>query len=209
MWRNDRLRPRARSKNANPSPPLCEITDTWPLPSGRFGSSGPAVISIAGLKRRAERGGDIGKAFGIGPAHRHVVALRGGADRRLHAGAGFARLLGKARTQNDGGFDAGAAAALQLFGHEFRRNDQDGEIGRLRKIGDRGIGLAALHFRGAAAHRINRAGVRMAEHHFQDAAAQAVQVGRGADHGDRFRPEQFSDIRHRAPPFNAGRGRAR
>ena len=48
--------------------------------------------------------------------------------------AGFARLLGKARTENDRGLDAGAAAALQFVGDELRRNDENGEIGRLRKV---------------------------------------------------------------------------
>ena len=140
---------------------------------------------------RAERGGDIGEAFRVGAAHRHVVALRGGADRFLHAGAGFARFLGEARGQNDGGLDAGATAAFELVRHVLRRDDQDGEIGRLRQVGDRCVGLAALHFRRAAADRIDSAGVRVAEHHFQDAAAQAFGIGRGADHGDRSRPEQF------------------
>ena len=96
---------------------------------------------------RAERGGDIGEAFRIGPAHRHVVARRGGAHRFLHAGARFARLLGKAGGKNDGGLDAGAAAALDLVRHVLRRNDQDGEIGRLRQVGNRCVSLAALHFR--------------------------------------------------------------
>ena len=47
---------------------------------------------------RAEAGGDVGKALGIGSGDGHVVTRRGGAQRRLHALAGFARFFGKART---------------------------------------------------------------------------------------------------------------
>ena len=160
---------------------------------------------------RAERGGDIGEAFRIGPAHRHVVARA-----RWRAIASCMRWpaspgsSANPELKNDRGLDPGAAAALQLVRHELRRNDQDREIGRLRQVGNRRVGLAALHFAGAAAHRIDRAGVRVAQHHFQDAAAQALACR------TRRRPRPpfsaravFRNIRHRAPPFTASRGRAR
>ena len=129
------LRSRARSKKAKPRPPLCEITDTSPA-SGSFGISGPAVASITGLKVGENAHGDVDEAFGVRPAHRHVVALGDLAHFLLHALAGAARLLGKARTQDQRGLDAGAGAALQLVRHELRRNDQRDEIRQRREFLD-------------------------------------------------------------------------
>jgi hypothetical protein len=61
------FRPRARSKNAYPSPPLCETTETWPLPSGRLGRIGPALTSIAGLKVGQSPAAMLEKPSELGP----------------------------------------------------------------------------------------------------------------------------------------------
>ena len=98
-------------------------------------------------------------------------------DLGLHAAACLARLFGKAGGENDGGFDAGAAAAFEFGRDEFGRDDEDREIGRFRQIGDRSIGLEALHLRGAAADRIDLAGKGMAQNDFQNTAAQAAGIG--------------------------------
>ena len=116
-------------------------------------------MSIAGEKVGHSAGGDIGEALGVRPAHRHVVAARDRRDLGLHARAFAARFLGKAGGEDDGGLDAGLAAALELGGDVLRRDDQHGEIGRLRQRVDGRIGLQPLHFGRAAADRIDLAGV--------------------------------------------------
>src|SRR5690242_21437851 len=102
---------------------------------------------IAVERRRegwAERGGDIGEALAVRPAHRHVVALRDRAQLLLHARAALARLLREAGGEDDGGLDAGLAAALELGRDVLRGHDQDREIDHLRERIDRGVGLEAL-----------------------------------------------------------------
>ena len=75
--------------------------------------SAPALSSIAGLKFAHSEAAILAKPSVFGPVDRHVVAARGGGNLALHARAGFAR-FGKAGAENDGGFDPGAAAALEL-----------------------------------------------------------------------------------------------
>ena len=130
IWRNRRLRGRARSKNAKPRPPLCEMIETWPRPSACVGVSGPALLSIAGLKFAHSEAAMLAKPSVFGPLDRHVVAARGGGDLALHARSGFAR-FGKAGAENDGCLDPGAAATLELRRHIFGGNDEHRHVDRL------------------------------------------------------------------------------
>ena len=124
---------------------------------------------------RAQRSRDVGKAFRVRPAHRHVVAPRRGGNLVLHASAGLA-FLGKAGAENSSRANTSAAAAVEFRRHVLRGDDQQREIGRLRQHLDRRIGFQALHFGGASAHRIDLAGERMAEHNLENPPAQAVRI---------------------------------
>jgi hypothetical protein len=81
------------------------------------------------VHRRAEsgakRGCNIGEALGVRTADRHFVTPGGGGDLALQAGSGLARLLGKTGAENDGCFDTGEAATLDLRRHIFGRYDQN------------------------------------------------------------------------------------
>ena len=155
------LRSRARSKKAKPSPPLCEITDTCPLPSGSPASAGPRSLhDRTECRTKAAAILEKPSVLGRSPPCRICARLSGSPPacaRRIRPA------LRQNRKEHDGGLDPGAAAALQLVRNELGRDDQNGEVGRFGQIGDASVGLAALHFRGAAADRIG-CRERMAQH---------------------------------------------
>ena len=76
---------RPRSKNAKPMPPLCEITATWPRRSRLRRNERRRARFHHRAEGRAQRRRRVGEAFGVRPAHRHVVALGDGADLVLQA----------------------------------------------------------------------------------------------------------------------------
>ena len=116
-------------------PPLCAATASWGR--GRpAGTQGPVAGLHGGAEGGAEVGGDIGEALRVGAHHGHAVALRDGADLGLHLAALVAHGLGKAAAQHHGRSHAGLAAALQLLRHVLGGDDDDGEVGRLRQVGD-------------------------------------------------------------------------
>ena len=156
-----------------------------------------SLASMAGLKVGQRLLADVGEALRVGAHHRHVVALGDGADLVLHARAALVpRRFGKAAAQHHGRAHAGLAAALQFLRHVLGRDDDDGEIGGLRQVGDAGVGLQAQHLGAAAADGIELSGEGVAPHHVEDAPAQALRIGRGADQRHRARPEQGAEIRH-------------
>ena len=176
-------------------PPLCAMTASWPR-----GRPRRQQRPLARLHGRAEGGAQrrrrVGEALGVGTHHGHVVAPGDGADLGLHAGALVADGLGEAAAQHDRRPHAGLAAALQLLGHVLGGDDDDGEVGRLRQVGDGGVGLEPHHLGAAAADGIELAGKRVALHDVEDAAAQALGIGGGADQRHRARPEQGAEIGH-------------
>jgi hypothetical protein len=112
--------------------------------------------------------------------------------------------LGKAAAQHHGRFHAGLAAALQFLRHVLGGDDDHGQVGRLRQIGDAGVGLEAQHLGAAAADGIELPGERVAAHHVEDPPAQALRRGGGTDESHRARPEQGAEIGHRAPDVLVG-----
>jgi hypothetical protein len=126
--------------------------------------------------------------------------LGDGADLGLHLATLFAYGLGEAAAQHNGRFHAGLAAALQFLRHMLGGDDDDGQVGRLRQIGDGGVGLEAQDLGAAAADGVELPGKGVAPHHVEDAPAQAVRVGGGADEGHRARPKQGAEIRHDGSP---------
>ena len=167
---------RARSKKAKPRPPLCEMTETWPLPSARVRRERPGFLVQRRAEGRAQAGGDIGEAFRVRPADGHVVAARDRAICACMRAPASPGSSAKPEERMTAALMPARAAAFQFGGDELGRNDEHGEIDALGQRLDRRIGLQALHLRRAAAHRIDLAAVRMAEHDFEDAPAQPLQI---------------------------------
>ncbi len=174
------------------------LADDGELPArGAHGQQRPVGGFRGRAEGRAQGGGRIGEALRVGPHHRHVVALGDGADLALHAGACFvARGFRETRAQHDRRAHARFAAALEFLRHMLGGDDDDGEIGRLRQVGDGSVGLEAHHLGLAAADGIEGARIRVALHHLQDAAAQAMRVGGRPDQRHAARPKQGADVGH-------------
>ena len=69
----------------------------------------------------------------------------------------------------------------------------DRDVRRFRQVGDRGIGLQALHLGAVRIDRIERALEALRLHIGDRPAADAGRVGRGAEHGDRTRRQQWRE----------------
>ena len=119
----------------------------------------------------------VGKTLRVGADDGQVIALGNGSHFSLQPGAIAAAGLGKSGAEHDRRFHSGAAAALQFLRDVRGRDNQHSQVGPLRQVADRGIGLAPRNFAMAARHRIDLTLERMARHGVHDATAQALRIG--------------------------------
>ena len=167
------------------------------LVSAAFILIGSKVGDLIGRKR-AYVLGLLG--YGIGAL---AMALAQGLVARLRC---LPALLGKARADHKRGADALAAAFLQGRRDIGRRDDDNGEVGRLRQFGDARVAPQAKDFRLTSRDRVDTPRVAVGDQELRRAAAQAVRIGGGANDCDAVRGEERGEVGH---PLSAGRDRAR
>lgn len=92
--------------------------------------------------------------------------------------------------EHDHGLAAAFGQVLDRRGGQFGRDRDDGDIRRLRQIGDRRIGFQALDFRPVRVDRIQAARKILRPHVGDGASADAGGIGRRAEHGDGTGGEQ-------------------
>ncbi len=95
---------------------------------------------------------------------------------------------------------AGIRALLDRLEDMLRRNDDEGQIDRLRDVLDAGVRLDRVHDLGIGVDRIERSAVSGVEEVPEQRVADRAHPSRRADDGDRAREEQRQD-RGRNSPF--------
>ena len=141
------------------------------------------------------------QAEAVGAEHAQQVRPRG-VERRL--------LLRRAQAggHDDRGARAEAAELGDQAGHRGRRRAQDGQVGRLRQVGDAAGELHAVERRVLRIDAEDRAGKRAGAQVAPDRRADAARTVGCADDGDRARLEQpveMADAHRAAAP--SGRDR--
>ena len=137
--------------------------------------------------------GHVHHALAVGADDADVVLARnvGQAFLKRHA---FAACFGKTRSENNYIGHALFTALLQNIRHARGVDQNNGEIGRLRKVGYRGVTLVSKDFRITRIDGIQLAAVTVIQQMAQWLAADGDEVLGCADEGDGFRAEKSFEV---------------
>ena len=191
---DDRPRPRraASATAAIPNAPLCEANATCP------------GVGATGAKRRVEAdvGGRVEHAEAVRADEPHARGPAHGQQLRLARRAGGAD-LGEAGREDDERPHAGGAALARDLHDGLGLDGDDGQLDRLRHVGDRVVGGQVAEGPAARMHDGEPAAIarraQVPEHRGADRAG----LARDADHRDRRRPQH---VGRRPPPPRRARG---